>query len=171
MEELRAANPGDLIFEETLDVAIVEEQFSAEIDQEANWVAIDATLSITALAASSEDLTEMARFWLAEDLLEDEVLLDKTLAAEVAPDATVEYDEEGGTVNTQILLQGGITPAFDPADLQEQIAGSSVEDAQDFLTAEIPSLTQPSIDRGPGWLPGGLPRFDWRIQLIVEPGP
>jgi hypothetical protein len=171
MEELESQNPGALVFEDTLDVTIVDEQFSAEIGEEANWVTIDAELSVTAIAASAADLQEMAKFWLAEDLLEDEVLLDKTLDAEVVPGSAVTYDPEAATVTAEILLEGGIVPAFDPQDLKEQIAGSSVSDARAYLADEIPSLTEPVIDRGPGWLPGGMPRFDWRIQLVVEPGP
>ncbi len=109
--------------------------------------------------------------FLAEDLNDDEVLLDSTLTAELAPDATVDYDEEGGIVGAEILLQGGVIPYFEPSELKNDIAGTNVDDARLYLEDSFPSLTEPTVDRGPGWLPGGLPRFDWRIQLIVEPGP
>ncbi len=171
MEQLRTENPGALVFGDTLVVQIVKEEFSAALGEQANWVTIDADLSVTAIAASAQDLRDMAKFWLAEDLNEDEVLLDRTLTAELAPDAAVDYDEEAGIVGAEILLQGGIIPYFDPAELKDDIAGTNVDDARLYLEDSFPSLTEPTVDRGPGWLPGGLPRFDWRIQLIVEPGP
>lgn len=171
MDQLREANPGALIFQDTLVVQIVKEEFSAAIGEQANWVTIDADLSVTAIAASANDLKDMAKFWLAEDLNEDEVLLDSTLTAELAPDATVDYDEEAGIVGADILLQGGVIPYFDPKTLKDDVAGTNVDDARLYLEDSFPSLTEPTVDRGPSWLPGGLPRFDWRIQLIVEPGP
>lgn len=171
MEQLRTENPGALVFGDTLVVQIVKEEFSAALGEQANWVTIDADLSVTAIAASAQDLRDMAKFWLAEDLNEDEVLLDSTLTAELAPDAAVDYDDEAGIVGAEILLQGGIIPYFDPAELKDDIAGTNVDDARLYLEDSFPSLTEPTVERGPGWLPGGLPRFDWRIQLIVEPGP
>ncbi len=171
LKELKEANAGALIFPETIDVSVVDEKFDHEVGDVANWITIDAETSITALGISEADLRGLARFWLADELFDDEVLLDSTLNAEVAPGSSVEYDLDSQTVAATLLLEGGVVPSFDPKEVQAKIAGSSAADAEAYLAEQFDSLTQPTVERGPSWLPGGLPRFDWRIKLVVEPGP
>jgi hypothetical protein len=51
--------------------------------------------------------------------------------------------------------------------LQDDLAGRSTDDATSIL-GNVPAFETWSLDRNPGWWPGGLPRATSRIEIVLE---
>ena len=75
-----------------------------------------------------------------------------------------------GSVEYTMVGVGTVRAAFSADDrsaLQSDLAGRSTDDAISILD-NVPAFETWSLDRDPGWWPGGLPRATSRIDIVLD---
>lgn len=94
------------------------------------------------------------------EMLPDTVMLGEPVLVSQAP----------GTVEYTMTATASVRAAFSDDDrqrLQGDLSGRSEDDATGILQ-NVPAFESWSLQRSPGWWPGGLPRSAGRIEIIVE---
>ncbi|RPI92448.1 MAG: hypothetical protein EHM40_12975 [Chloroflexi bacterium] len=160
-------NSGDILFEETFDVAqILSEEYDLPPGAAGTKLTLTMQVEFFALYASASDLTELASLALNASLPSGFRAADGTEALTVKP-ATNPIMNEDGSARWTIRTERHIVQQIDNARVTQMIQGLRSARAQTLLEQNLQLGDLPDINLSPSWWPW-VPIVPFRISVMTE---
>lgn len=119
------------LIDETIDTRVAQKDFSQEINQEATELHGKLTLTVSGISYSEDDVKTILKEEVTKSVAQGYTLDEGSLSATISK-AQVEKD---GSIVVTATLSGHALPSIDIPTVQKQIAGKSLEEAQNILKA------------------------------------
>ena len=160
------ARPHDAVFLRTAETTITYGEPSAVAGTLADFLLLDVSVEIKAMAVVESTLNEVARAVLRPKGGAGEFLPGSVTAVETG---ARQVDKESGEIRTELRLQGEFARNLTGQALKEAVKGRSPGAAKSTL-AERYGIQDSEVSVSPGWAPW-LPRFDFRISVEMKTRP
>lgn len=151
---------------ETLFVSeVLDETYDRFVTEEAPAVSVQMRVSVTGLKIGMQDANTLVYAEMAARVPPGYELIADGLTFQRG-EVILPADAQG-----DILLQmsgtGYVAARFDQNEIRQAIAGKPVDDAESYLTRELPLQVNPEISIKPAWL-GRVPWLPLRIEIEVK---
>ncbi len=159
-------NKGDWIPPDSLDVAITDEVFDRQVDEEAETLGLAMKVRVTGMAVDGQATRTLMSQALLGHGSESLVVNDATLQVE-QPVGKVEV--EGDIIRFRARAAAMLVPAVNLKAVSSRLAGRDPASAADWLASQCDLSSPPEIRIRPGWWPR-LPWMPSRIQVRLSGG-
>lgn len=138
--------------------------FNKDVGEEANELTLTATITFLGISYKKSELVSFAKDKLKEDI-EEGMTIDEDKIDVQASD--IKNDKEKTTA--KIKINAGLIPLIDEEDLSQEIAGKSIEEAEEKLS-EIPEVNNVDINvfLNIPLLPKNLPFSSSKIKIVIN---
>lgn len=120
---------GEKLIDQTIKSTVTDKTFSQEIDQEAKELHGKVTISVTGISYTDRDLSSLFKSSIESKIPQGYTFSEEQSKA-VVDNAQVKKD---GTIILNVTFRGAALPALSSATIQKDIAGKSLESAQEYL--------------------------------------
>jgi hypothetical protein len=158
---------GDWIPPDSLDVAIVDEVFDKQVDEEAETLRLTMKVRVTGVVVDGQATRALLAHAMQERGNGGLVINDATFQVQ-QPVGSVQLD--GDVVRFTARGSALLVPAVNLNAVRSQIAGQEPEEAQSLLAEQCELSRPPEIRISPGWWPR-LPWMPSRIDVQLSGGP
>lgn len=151
---------GQVMQESSIEFSVANATYSKQLDEEADEVSLQITMSGKVLAYDDATLDELMKEVVKTVVPESFSLNDEAPAYEVAATSV----SNGTDVNLQVKLTSSITPRLEEDKIKEDLSGMSIDQAKEYLDS-INDVKGFEIAISPN-LPGVFLRMPQRSQNI-----
>lgn len=153
---------GQSMPESSVKYEILKTEYDKAVDEEAENVTLTMQVKAQGLAYSTEDLDDLVGQLITEVVPPEYSLNTENPEYEVA---VLEVSEDGTNVLLQIKLTSYVTPTFSAEQIQNDLAGMTIEDAQAYLD-NLSNVNSFEIRLSPK-MPGPFRRMPQKPSNIV----
>ncbi len=158
---------GDLLFEDTFDVAqVLLEEYDPPPGAASTKLTLTMQVEFAALYVSASDLTELASLALNASLPPGFRAADDPQALTVTPVSKPTVNDDGSTRWT-VRAERHIVQQIDHAQVMQMIQGVGSERARSLLKQNFPLAGSPEIQLSPAWWPW-MPIVPFRISVVTQ---
>ena len=165
-EKFRAEiNPGDVLFDETLNVSqVLSEEYDPPAGAAGTRLTLTMQVEYSILYASASDLTELALLALNASLPAGFSPASEAVTIKPATKPSISDD---GIARWTMKVERKIIQFVDPAQVAHLIQGYGSGSAQSRLEENLPLASSPQISLSPSWWPW-VPIVPFRISVATE---
>ncbi len=153
---------GQVLNEASIEYSVLSEDFDHKLDEEAENVTLKIQMLGSGLVYKEEDLDSLVSQLIVEVVPSEYTLNAENPEYEVA---VTEIKDNGSTMGLQIKLRGSVVPNFNKEQIQKDLAGLNITDAQSYLDG-LNNVVGYEIKLSPK-LPGFLRKMPTKPENIL----
>jgi hypothetical protein len=141
-------SPDSVLLERAIKTEILEENSSAQAEDEVEKFSFRVKALCSALVFKSQNLEEIVDHFLSQKLPTGKSIYEDSLKTNYSPET---IDFESGKITLSLTVSGEVYSDIDEASLKEALRGKSLKETQ-FYLENYPQITEASVNFWPFWV-------------------